>query len=267
MVDLSIIYYTSNWLEDKNPHFLENTKKQLIKAIGKFPLVIVSQKPTLFGGNTENVVMGDIGRSHLNIYRQILAGCKMADTDYVAMAEDDILYSESHFHSRQIEKEFADNGDVFLFDMNKLSMFTWGKPRFSFRSKRRVVNQLIAPRQMLIDALEERFKRIDYLMKKEGWSEERVIKYWGDPGRYEGILGVTVRKSIEFYSQVPSIVFSHPEAFGYLNLGKKKRVGDIRIIELEDWGRAEDVLKLYNGGSNVTEPPEIEYCAEGDEIA
>ena len=104
-------------------------------------------------------------------------------------------------------------------------------------------------------------------MKKEGWSEERVIKYWGDPGRYEGILGVTVRKSIEFYSQVPSIVFSHPEAFGYLNLGKKKRVGDIRIIELEDWGRAEDVLKLYNGGSNVTEPPEIEYCAEGDEIA
>lgn len=248
MKDLTIVYYTSNWLEDKNPHFLANTKQQLVKAARGLPIVAACQKPTYFpiGVNALSVVVGDIGRSHLNIYRQILAGCKAATTKYVAMAEDDILYSESHFHSRQIEKEFAVHGDVFLYDMNKLSMFTWGKPLFSFRSKRRVVNQLIAPRQMLIDALEERFKRIDYLMKNEGWTERRVNKYWGDPGRYEDILQVTVRKSVEFYCQVPSIVFSHPDAFGYLNLGNRKRIGDIRIVELEDWGRAEDVLKLYN---------------------
>jgi hypothetical protein len=65
--------------------------------------------------------MGDIGRSHLNIYRQILEGCKAATTKYVAMAEDDILYSESHFHSGQIAKEFESHGDVMLYDMNKVS--------------------------------------------------------------------------------------------------------------------------------------------------
>lgn len=246
MIDLSIIYYTSNWLDDHNPYFLNNTKTQLLYAIGDYPLIVVSHKPSNFKGANAEIVMGDIGRSHLNIYRQILEGCKAATTKYVAMAEDDILYSFEHFHSPQIEKEFNAHGDVFLYDMNKLSLFTWIKPpMFSFRSKRRVVNHLIAPRQLLIDALEERFKRLERL-KGRGKTEEDVIKYWGDPGRYEDILGVTVRKSVEFYSNKPGIVFSHPEAYGYLTQGKKKRMGDIRIIELDGWGRAEDVLKLYN---------------------
>jgi hypothetical protein len=254
MIDLTIIYYTSNWLDEHNPYFLENTKDQLIKAANGLPIVIVSQKPVYFpvyfmapisSNIKENIVVGDIGRSHLNIYRQILEGAKAATTQYVAMAEDDILYSESHFHSGQIAKEFEANGDVMLYDMNKVSLFTWtDPPMFSFRSKRKVINQLIAPREMLIKALEERFTQLEYL-KEKGWPEDKIIKYWGDIGRYESILGITVQPTVEFYSQVPSVVFSHPEAFGYLTQGKKKRLGDIRIIELYDWGKASDILKLY----------------------
>jgi len=72
------------------------------------------------------------------------------------------------------------------------------------------------------------------------------VKYWGDPGRYEDLLGVTVRESYEFYSWTPSVVFTHENAYGYqFNHGKRKKIGDIRIIELADWGRAEDILKLY----------------------
>jgi hypothetical protein len=257
MIDLTIIYYTSNWLDEHNPYFLENTKKQLLKAADGLPIVIVSQKPMgnwlskwdvlqYKKGDPVTVLnMGNIGRSHLNIYRQILEGCKLAKTKYVAMAEDDILYSESHFHSGQIAKEFESHGDVMLYDMNKVSLFTWtDPPMFSFRSKRKVVNQLIAPREMLVKALEERFARLEELYK-QGWTEEKAIKFWGDLGRYEEILGVTPQPTVEFYSQVPSIVFSHPEAFGYLNQGKKKRLGDIRIIELYDWGTASDILALY----------------------
>lgn len=251
MVDLTLIYYTSNYLEDHNPHFLKNTQEYLLKAAGELPIVIVSHKPTPsvhsdWKGEQTNIVMGDIGRSHLNIYRQILEGCKAAKTEYVAMAEDDILYSYEHFHSPQIEKEANAHKDAFLYDMCKLSIFTWIRPGlFSFRSKRKVVNQLIAPRQMLIDAMEERFKRLEVLKNEYGWDEAKIIKYWGDPGRYEDILGVTVRKSVEFYCDNPSIVFSHPEAYGYLTQGKKKRMGDIRIVELDGWGTAEDMLKLY----------------------
>lgn len=240
MNDLAVIYYTSNWLDEHNPYFLENTRKQLIYAIGDLPMVIVSQKPTKFGKNCVNVCIGDVGRSHLNIYRQILAGCKAAKTaDYVALAEDDVLYSREHYHS-QLPK-----GDCFLYDMNKLSLFTWtNPPLFSFRHNRMVVNQLIAPRQYLIDALEERFHRLDEL-KALGVPEERIIKNWGDLGRYENLLGVTVRQTDTFMCTCPSIVFTHPQAYGYLNHGRRKRLGDLRIIEVPYWGTAHEVLKLW----------------------
>ena len=241
-MDISIIYYTCNYLDDHNPYFLENTKKQLLKAADGLPIISVSHKPIDLG---KNICIGDIGRSHLNIYRQILIGAKEATTEYVAMAEDDILYSYDHFHCEKYVKDEFIRPDLFLYDMNKVSLFTWTKPpMFSFRTNRKVVNQLIAPRQMLIDSLEERFARLDELLKKV--PEEKVVKYWGDPGRYEDLLGVTVRESYEFYSWTPSVVFTHENAYGYqFNHGKRKKIGDIRIIELADWGRAEDILKLY----------------------
>jgi hypothetical protein len=235
--DLTIIYYTSNWLDTHNPYFLENTKKQLLKAIGDLPLISVSQKPIAFG---QNVCVGDIGRSHLNLYGQILTGCKAAKTKYVAMAEDDILYSYEHFHTYVPEK------DRFAYNMNKWSLFTWTKPPlFSFRTNRKVVNSLIAKRDMLVAAMEERFAKFDKLIK-EGQKEEDIIHFWGDPGRYEKHLGVIVRETEEFYSTVPNIVFSHPEAFGYLSRGTRKKLGDIKAIEIPYWGRASDVLKLYD---------------------
>ncbi len=236
--DLTVIYYTSNWLDTHNPYFLENTRKQLLKAIGDLPMIIVSQKPTLFGENSRDVCLGDIGRSHLNIYRQILWGARVAKTKYVAMAEDDILYSYEHFHTYFPEK------DVFAYDMSKWSLFTWTKPPLFSLIPRKVVNSLIAKRDMLIESLEERFKRFDKLIG-EGQKEEDIIPHWGDPGRYENLLGVTIRGSEEFNSTVPNIVFSHEEAFGYLSRGTRKKLGTIRATEIPYWGRAEEIVKLY----------------------
>lgn len=228
---ITVIYYTSNWLDTHNPYFLENTKKQLLKAIGNLPLISVSQKPIAFG---KNICVGEIGRSHFNTYRQILAGAKAAKTKYVAMAEDDILYSFEHFHTYVPEK------DRFAYDMNKWSIYTWTKPpQFSFKN-RKVVNSLIAKKDMLVDALEERFNKF------KGVPDENIsVDHWGDPGRYEKLLGVTVRETEEFYTTVPNIVFSHEEAYGYLKLGKRKKPGELRAIEIPYWGRAEEVMKLY----------------------
>jgi hypothetical protein len=236
-LDLTVIYYTSNHLEEVNPYFVSNTKKQLLKAIGDHPLISVSQKPMDFG---TNVCVGDIGRSHRNIYYQILEGCKVAKTAYVAMAEDDILYSYDHFHT------YTPKENKFAYDMQKLSIFTWTKtPMYSFRTNRKVVNQLIAPRELLIEAMEERFARIPVL-KEMGWTDENINSKWGDPGRYENLLGITLRESEEFYSGVPSIVFTHPDAFGYeFNHGKHKMLGDIRMYNIPFWGEASEVLKLW----------------------
>lgn len=251
MNDLTVIYYTSNYLEEKNPYFLHNCQMQLLEAIDHKSLIIVSQKPTNFAKDvgwknvTENIVMEGIGRSHLNIYRQILAGAKAAKTRFVAMAEDDILYSPEHFDFEKYIKNPQD--DVFYYDMNKVSLFTWTIPVFSFRFKREVVNQLICNRELLIESLEERFRRVDELKEKYGWPEEKIIKYFGDPGRYEELLGVTPRKTQQVSCSNPSIVFSHEHAFGYENnQGKKKRLGDLRIVELYGWGKATEILKLYD---------------------
>jgi hypothetical protein len=248
--NITIVYYTSNFLETANPYFLRNTSEQLVKAADGLPIIIVSQKPIFFLAqisdikeDSTNIVVGEkegiVGRSHLNIYRQILIGAKAAKTKYVALAEDDILYSFEHFHDSVPE----DNR--FLYDMNKVSLFSWSKPPiFSFRHNRKVINQLIAPRELLIEALEERFKRVEELLKTE--PEEQIIKRWGDLTRYEERLGVTVRKADTFMSTCPSIVFSHEFAFGYLNQGQRKALGDLRIVELAKWGRADQIIKLYD---------------------
>lgn len=249
MEDLTIIYYTSNLLDTANSYFLSNTKKQLASAIGNLPMIAVSHKPVekFNKGEYTNIVLGDIGRSHLNLYKQILIGCKVAKTKWVAMAEDDILYSEQHFNFQYwVRNSTILNGTYYLYDMNKLSLFTWARPPiFSFRTKRKVVNQLIAPRQLLIDNLEERFNKIPELLKS-GWEMARILKYWGDPGRYDKYMGLEERKTYEFYSWTPSIVFSHEHAFGYLNQGNRKKQGDLRIVEMVDWGKASDILKLYD---------------------
>jgi hypothetical protein len=244
--DLSVVYYTCNHLERTNPYFVTNTKKQLLKAIDDLPLIIVSHFPMekddilMQRENTTNIVVGDLGRHHLNIYKQILIGSKAAKTKWVAMAEDDIFYSYEHFHT------YLPPHNKFAYDMMKVSLFTWTRPPvYSFRTKRRVVNHLIAKRDMLVSAMEERFRRVDEL-KAQGVPEEQILSKFGDPGRYEELLGVTKRESEEFYTTCPGIVLTHPDAYGYLNHGKKKRLGDLRIVELQYWGKAEDMLKLWN---------------------
>ena len=242
--NLTVIYYTSNFLEGTNPYFLDNTKKQLVEAIGDLPLIVVSQLEMLpddpflkkSGELPLNICVGDIGRSHLNIWKQILVGAKTAKTKFIAMAEDDVLYSYEHFHTQ------VPSGDYFLYDMNRISLFTWSKPPiFSFRHKRMVINQLIAPTELYIKAFEERYAKYP--------DESKIPQYhFAEPGRYEKHLGVTVQPTDTFMCKKSSIVFTHDNAYGYMyNHGERKALGDLRMFEVQGWPRAEEVLKLYYG--------------------
>jgi len=228
MQDLSVIFYTSNYITD---FFAENVRKNLLWCIGDMPLISVSQKPMDFG---RNICVGDIGRSHLNIYRQILIGAKAAETEYVALAEDDIFYTPGHFTFRPTSKE------VFAYNYNKWGLYTWTSPPIYSYLGNLVVNQLIASRNYLVDALEERFNKYP--------DESKIdLSCWKDPGRRENRLGVTERKTERFDSPEPSIVFSHEDAFGYANLGKNKAHGAVRKDYLEPWGYASNMMKLYKG--------------------
>ena len=146
MNDVTIIYYSANTISDE---FYQKTKGALLKAAGNIPIISVSHKPMDLG---KNICVGDIGASNINIYKQLLIGAKEATTEYIATAEDDTLYSESHYAHRPSEGMFG-------YNMNKWSLFTWSDPPIFSNRGRMTLNALIAPRKLLIEALEERFAK------------------------------------------------------------------------------------------------------------
>ena len=234
MKDLTILYYTANFLPE---YFTQNTQRHLLKAVGDTRIVVVSFKPTLVGTNCKNIVVGDIGRSAYNIYKQVLIAAKEAETEYVATAEDDVLYPREHF-------EYRPDKDVFAYDVNKWNIHTWDKdPVLSLRERRNMTG-LIVTRDALIRTLEERFAKYPDPDKVP----VRVWSYWAEPGRYDDLLRVTQMKSEVYKGAAPHVMFCAEESLGFGNLGKRKAHGNIqkpRSERLEPWGTAEEVLKLY----------------------
>ena|ERR1035437_7555849 len=215
MSDLEIVYYTANALPIK---FAEAVRGQLDEARGEIEMVIISQPTTQ-------------PRSQAQIYRNVLSGAKVATTKYVACCEDDVLYSQEHFKFRPKQGHWG-------YNMNSWSIFTWGEPVFTYKAPggRRNLNSLICEREMLIEHLEERFRL---------WPDEVDINIFGEPGKYDNQLGTTPYPSQDFYTNPPNIVFSHQANLQFEGLGTRKALGQVRALEIPVWGRAEDVVKLY----------------------
>lgn len=215
MIDLTVVFYTANYISKK---FAENTYKQLLKAKGDYPIIKISQSI-------------DTPRSHINIYKQALNGVKQAKTKYIALAEDDVLYHKDHFSYRPHDGYFAYNINTWL-------IYTWVNPAiFSYKGRRNLC-QLICERDLFINAIEERFNHFPN-------EDEIPIQNFSEPGKYESKLGVRPQKSETFYSDMPNIIFSHESGLSYYGLGKRKKLGELKSIEIPYWGRAEVIKKLY----------------------
>lgn len=225
MNDLTIIYYSANVV----PKYFERTvQEQLEKAAQGTQIISVTHKPVGIGDN----IIVNLPRHHLSIYRQALLGAKQADTKYIAMAEDDVLYSVEHFKKRPSPGKFA-------YNMGSWNIYTWSYPLFTHKGGgRKNLNGLICERELFIEAMEERFAK---------WpvDEDINLSNWAEPGKYEKNLGVTVRPTEEFYVNPPNIVFSHDKELSFGNLGTKKRLGEFRATEIPYWGKASDVLDIY----------------------
>lgn len=221
MSDLTIIYLTAN----KLPEFFTNYQREvLLKATEGYPIISVSRDPIDLGTN----IIDDGEKSHLNMYKQLLRACKLATTDYIATAEDDVFYSKEHFNF------YRPPMDTIAYDMARWSLYTW-KPVYSI--KQRISNcMLIAPRLEYIDALEEKLSKI----------HSKNLYYISEVGRYERQLKLPPRKIItNVYAEVPSIHFNHTEGTDPLSLGTRKRLGQLKALDIPVWGKAEDLVKLY----------------------
>src|SRR3990167_4501401 len=235
MENLTCLFLTLN----KVPWMMYHNKIML-EAIGNYPLITISRLPMDLPGIQ---LRQNEEQSHDKIYKLMLQGAKIAKTPYIAMVEDDMLYSRDHF-------ELRPPLDTFGYNWNRWSLFTWGEPTFSF--KRRYCNGCsILPRLEMIDALEERFakwKEIPHVLNGELGFE-----------KVEKNLGVKVRKSMPMYSKTPVVQIHH--IYGTPGIGKihlkqgdttdlearkvRKRMGMIRAYEVPHWGRSEDLIKNF----------------------
>lgn len=222
--DITAVYFTCNEI---TPFFAHSTMTTLRVSLEGIPLISVSHKPMDFGMN----YVLDLPRHHLSIYKQALYGAKRAQTKYIALCEDDVLYSPDHFKHRPSPGKFA-------YNLAAWNLYTWVPSIFSHKGAGRInLNALICERDLFISAMEERFAR---------YPDGKVnLSYWAEPGKYENRLKVTPQQVEYFYSNPPNVVFSHEEALGFQNLGTRKKLGEFRAVEIPYWGTATNIMGLY----------------------
>ena len=224
MEDLTVLYLTASEIKES---FAVYQRTILLEAIGNYPLISVSRKPLDFGTN----IIDDGKRSLSNIYRQMLRAAKMATTEFVATAEDDCLYHSNHFTF------FRPKPDEFAYDQNRFALFTWREPIYSWRNRKSNCS-LIAPRKLLIEALEERFA---------AWPNGTPDTITGEVGRgmVERNLNITVRKSVEMFAEVSIMQFNHDNASEDRQVRHRKKLGQIKAYDLYYWGHAKNLRKKY----------------------
>lgn len=90
----TIIYYSSN---RENPDFEKRVmiNIKILSKIYGISIVSVTQKPLSFG---HNIVVGDVGASGFNMFRQVQIALKEVKTDYVVSTESDCLYPPDYFN-------------------------------------------------------------------------------------------------------------------------------------------------------------------------
>lgn len=223
MNDITAIFLTQNEVPEG---WMKFHNKVLLESLNGAPLITLSRKPMDLGIN----ILQDKPKSMSNIYWQLLRGAKMAKTDYIAVVEDDTLYPREHFLQRPKK-------DCIGYNMNHWSLFTWGVPIYSWRNRRGNYSML-SYRELVIEALEERFKK---------WPKGTPDRITGELGRpmVEHNLGVKERQVQEFETTVSIINFNHAHATDTLQLRQRKSLGEVRAYDTPFWGKAADLVKNF----------------------
>jgi len=224
--DLTVIYITASEIPEK---FALYQRATLETAIGDTPIITVSRKPLEMHARLN--LIDDEPKCLSNIYWQILRAAYYVETPYVAIAEDDTLYSKEHFDLRPPDNQ------TFVYNQNRFALFTWGDPIYSWRNRKSNAS-LVAPTEYLKDALVERFMK---------WPQGTPDKITGEVGRgmVERNLGISLRNSVEMFSEVSIIQFNHANASEDRQVRKRKRLGQIKAYDLYGWGHAKNLVKFY----------------------
>lgn len=242
----TIVYITDNSLDYR---LMNACMTRLRNSAGSIPIISVSQKPIDLG---LNVNVGDIGRSWLNIYKQQLEGLKIANTEFVMIAEHDVLYTEEHCLWIPPDNEtFWYNSNCWLVEWSNDHPEMRGMYS-QWKKDRKALSQLVCDRKLLIQSIEERLELID-----SGIKEMRRL---GEPGAFNndvikgaqlavsgaschlaGLLDKHLKKykSGMFKTEHPNLDIRHGNNF------TGPRRGNNRRYEIEPWGNFNHFMASY----------------------
>jgi hypothetical protein len=225
MSDITIVFLTLN----RTPSYWNGFHREcLLDAADGAPILTISREPTNFG---TNIIESD-PPGYINIYRQMLKAAKMIDTPYMAIAEDDTLYSKEHFYC------FRPAPDEAAYNRARWSLFQWDKGRcYSLRN--RVSNcSFIGHKNLVIDALTERFDK---------YGDNWPARWTGEIGRINVERGLRVkrRKLVEFFSEVPIIQVSHEHGTEERQRRARKRHAQIKAYDIPFWGKSTSLIKEF----------------------
>ena len=148
--------------------------------------------------------------------------------------EDDVLYSNEHY------REFRPKDDEFAYNRSRWSVFAWEKEKAIYCLRNRISNcSLIAPRDLLIEALEERFKRYE--------GQEIPENLMGECGRnkLEEKIGITLRKQVDWWSTTPIIHMNHKDGTDDRQVEQAKSHGQLKALDIPFWGKASNIALMY----------------------
>jgi len=234
--DLTIIYLTAGRMPKR---WVDFHRKHLLAAIDGFPLVTVSPSSDDLGLGGTHLVQ-DIPYGGWSTFVLWNRAAKVAKTEFIAIAEDDSLYHPWHF--TDYFKDFDPKPDEVVYDMSRWTVMSWHKDPCYSLIRRLGGFMMIAPRKLVIDALDER--------------EEKYPNGFDRPGEIgrrdaEVRMGVSSHKHVEWWCRNASVNLAHTEGVSPTYIGHpslKRKKGELKAYDIPHWGKAKDIAEVFNKG-------------------
>lgn len=162
MGKLTVLYYTSNREAEE---FESRIRRNILSACGDLPIVSVSQKPIEFG---QNIVVGDVGASGFNMFRQVQIGLAAVMTEFVISAESDCLYPPDYF-------QFVPPRDDVCYRNTNLYVMPQHRP-FFWRKWEGATHAQVIGRDFYMDRLNYLFRGApDWSVEERNFPKERRL--------------------------------------------------------------------------------------------
>jgi hypothetical protein len=217
---VTILYYTSN---REHPEFERRVRETWLRNRGDLPIVTVSQRAIDVPG--VRVVVGDVGASNFNMFRQIQRGLAEVTTPFVLSVEADCLYPPDYFTFVPPRLDVCyRNRNVYV--MPRYRSFFWHKPEGATHAQ--------------IIGTDHYRARLDRLF--EGCLEWSIEDRNFPKERY-GLLDVfSVEETIYYETAYPVVQLKTKEAMRHYTHSTR-----VDTRELPYWGTGVDVRSAYLG--------------------